>query len=38
MIRKMRDTDIESVMEIWFSSTVKAHPFIDVAYWEKIIH
>ena len=35
MIRKMRDTDIEAVMEIWFSSTVKAHPFIDVAYWEK---
>ena len=35
MIRKMVDSDIDSVMDIWFQSTVDAHPFIDLHYWEK---
>ena len=31
----MKVEDIESVMSIWFSSTVVAHPFIPLDYWEK---
>lgn len=30
----MRIEDIESVMNIWLSNTVVAHPFISVEYWE----
>lgn len=37
MIRKMVDSDIDSVMDIWFQSTVDAHPFIDLHYWEKVM-
>lgn len=35
MLREMRIDDIESVMKIWFSSTITAHPFISVEYWEQ---
>ena len=31
----MGDSDIDSIMDIWFQSTVDAHPFIDLHYWEK---
>ena len=31
----MKVEDIESIMSIWFSSTVVAHPFIPLDYWEK---
>ena len=31
----MKVEDIESVMSIWFSSTVVAHRFIPLDYWEK---
>lgn len=31
----MKVEDIESIMSIWFSSTVVAHPFIALDYWEK---
>jgi putative acetyltransferase len=35
MIRKYEDSDIDEVMEIWLSSTIDAHNFIDKEYWEK---
>jgi len=35
MIRKMNKTEyeIESIMQLWLKSTIKAHPFISEDYW-----
>ena len=33
-IRKLKNKEIDKVMEIWKFSTVKAHSFIDEKYWE----
>ena len=33
MIRKMKSTDINRVMDIWLSTNLEAHPFIDSNYW-----
>lgn len=33
MIRKMKSTDINRVMDIWLSTNLEAHPFIDPNYW-----
>lgn len=30
----MQANEIESVMSIWLESTIKAHDFIDKAYWQ----
>lgn len=35
MIREMHKEDIDSVMDIWITSTIKAHPFIGQDYWLK---
>ena len=34
MIRKLRDEDLNKVMNIWLESTIKAHNFISEDYWE----
>lgn len=34
MIRKLKNTDIDKLMDIWLESTVKAHNFISREYWE----
>lgn len=34
MIRKIEDKDIDTVMDIWLKSTIKAHDFIPEEYWE----
>lgn len=33
MIRKMKDNDISAVSEIWLNENIRAHSFIDNAYW-----
>lgn len=34
MIRKLKNEDINKVMDIWEESTIKAHDFIDKDYWK----
>lgn len=34
MIRKITDTDIDSVMTIWLSSNIDSHFFIPKQYWQ----
>lgn len=34
IIRKLKNEEIDKVMEIWMSSTIEAHSFIDKKYWE----
>lgn len=34
MIRKLKNTDIDKLMDIWLESTVKAHNFIPIKYWQ----
>ncbi|WFD11874.1 N-acetyltransferase [Tepidibacter hydrothermalis] len=34
MIRKLKNEEINKVMDIWKESTIKAHNFIDKEYWE----
>lgn len=35
MIRKLTTQDINTVMDIWRTSTILAHPFIPKQYWEE---
>lgn len=34
MIRKLKNTDIDKLMDIWLESTVRSHSFISREYWE----
>ncbi|ACL73682.1 acetyltransferase [Thioalkalivibrio sulfidiphilus HL-EbGr7] len=34
MIRDYREADIDQVMDIWLSASIKAHDFVEPAYWE----
>ncbi|WP_195947511.1 N-acetyltransferase [Paraclostridium bifermentans] len=34
MIRKLTNADIGKIMDIWLESTVNAHDFISIKYWE----
>ncbi|EQK43157.1 acetyltransferase family protein [[Clostridium] bifermentans ATCC 638] len=34
MIRKLKNVDIEKIMDIWLVSTIKAHDFISKEYWQ----
>ena len=34
MIRKLQDTDIHRIAEIWLKTNLKAHGFISAQYWE----
>lgn len=34
MIRKLKNVDIEEIMDIWLESNIKAHDFISREYWE----
>lgn len=33
MIRKMHETELESVLDIWLTSNLEAHPFVAKEYW-----
>lgn len=33
MIRKFKENDIDSLMEIWLNTNIQAHYFIDSNYW-----
>lgn len=35
MIRKMVPADIDTIMQIWFTSNCEAHSFIPQSYWEE---
>lgn len=34
MIRNLKSSDIDNVMDIWIKSTIKAHNFISKEYWQ----
>jgi len=33
MIRRLQETDIDRVMELWLGVNLKAHDFVPAAYW-----
>lgn len=33
MIRKMHETELESILDIWLTSNLEAHPFVAKEYW-----
>ncbi|MDQ7733135.1 N-acetyltransferase [Halomonas sp. SpR1] len=33
MIRKYREADIDQILDIWLSASIKAHDFIEPEYW-----
>lgn len=33
MIRKYRDADMDQILDIWLSASIKAHAFIESAFW-----
>ncbi|UTD54461.1 N-acetyltransferase [Halomonas sp. MS1] len=33
MIRKYRETDIDQILEIWLSASIKAHAFVEAEFW-----
>ena len=33
MIRKCEHTDIETILEIWLSASIRSHDFIDAEFW-----
>ncbi|MDT8895229.1 GNAT family N-acetyltransferase [Halomonas sp. I1] len=34
MIRAYREADIDRVLDIWLSASIKAHGFVDPAFWQ----
>lgn len=34
MIRKYRESDIEQILDIWLSASIKAHSFVGSEYWK----
>lgn len=34
MVRKLQETDIDTIAEIWLDTNIKAHNFIPQKYWE----
>lgn len=37
MIRAFKDKDIDTIVDIWYRSSLQAHDFIDCSYWESQI-
>lgn len=35
MIRKLRPTELSSVMQIWLDANIEAHQFVNAQYWRK---
>ena len=33
MIRKLENSDIDRIMDIWINTTIKAHSFVKQEYW-----
>ncbi|NLM57670.1 MAG: N-acetyltransferase [Clostridium sp.] len=33
MIRKFKETDLDSIMKLWLETNISAHDFIDEKYW-----
>ncbi|MCJ0930523.1 N-acetyltransferase [Virgibacillus halodenitrificans] len=38
MIREYKNTDIDTLVDIWYKGSLQAHDFIDSAYWESQIN
>lgn len=38
MIREYRNKDIERILDIWFSASLKAHDFIEGSFWESQVN
>ncbi|WP_147821449.1 N-acetyltransferase [Salidesulfovibrio onnuriiensis] len=34
MIRKMKKADVDGIVDVWLQASVRAHDFVDRAYWE----
>ena len=34
MIRKLQESDIDQVADIWLDTNIKAHDFIPAQYWK----
>jgi len=34
MIREFNDSDMDPVMDIWLSASIKAHDFVEASFWE----
>ena len=34
MIREYRETDIDQVLDIWLSASIKAHSFVEPKFWK----
>ncbi len=34
MIRKFYESDMDSVLNIWLSASIKAHDFVEASFWE----
>ena len=34
VIREYQEADLERVLEIWLSASIKAHSFIEAEFWE----
>ena len=34
MIRKFKESDMESVLDIWLCASIKAHNFVKASFWE----
>ncbi|MYL56262.1 GNAT family N-acetyltransferase [Virgibacillus halodenitrificans] len=37
MIREYKNTDIDTLVDIWYKGSLQAHDFIDYVYWESQI-
>lgn len=35
MIRKFEINELETVMEIWLDTNIRAHDFINISYWQR---
>lgn len=38
MIRKYQDGDIDQVLEVWLSASIKAHRFVEPTFWESKVN
>ncbi len=34
MIRKYNDNDLDSILEIWLTASMKAHDFVSAEFWK----
>ncbi len=37
MIRKYRDGDLETILDIWLNESIVAHDFVPAAFWQSLL-